>query len=60
MDFRAALAHITRYGSRHSETIAAHLPPALVQFERFTDCGHGVVRDAPGPHFEVLRGFITR
>jgi len=72
MDFRSDLAKVAcptlvMAGDRDpitpmafSETIAAHLPPALVQFERFTDCGHGVVRDAPGPHFEVLRGFITR
>ncbi len=23
-----------------------------------TDCGHGVVRDAPDRHFEVLRAFV--
>ena len=42
-----------------SETIVASLPPALVRFERFSDCGHGIVRDAPERHFEVLREFIS-
>lgn len=30
-----------------SETIVASLRPNLARFERFADCGHGVVRDAP-------------
>ena len=42
-----------------SETIVAHLPQELVRFERFADCGHGVVRDAPERHFEVLRDFLA-
>ena len=46
--------------SAFSETIVASLPPALVQFERFSDCGHGVVRDAPERHFQVLREFMLR
>jgi proline iminopeptidase len=70
MDFRAGLSAVAcptlvMAGDRDpitpmafSETIVAHLPPALVQFERFADCGHGVVRDAPDRHFEVLRAFV--
>ena len=70
MDFRAALARITcptlvMAGDSDpitplafSQTIVDSLPPALVRFERFADCGHGIVRDAPERHFEVLREFI--
>jgi pimeloyl-ACP methyl ester carboxylesterase len=70
MDFRAALARITcptlvMAGDRDpitpmafSETIVAHLPAALTRFERFADCGHGIVNDAPQRHFEVLRDFM--
>lgn len=43
-----------------SETIAACLPPHLVRFERFTDCGHGVFQDAPARAFAVIREFIQR
>lgn len=72
MDFRAALARIAcptlvLAGDRDpitpmafSETIAAHLPPQLVRFERFADCGHGIVNDAPERHFQVLREFIRQ
>jgi len=42
-----------------SEDIAAKLDPALVQFERFTNCGHGVWRDDPERAFSVLRDFIA-
>jgi proline iminopeptidase len=38
--------------------IAAALPPHLVRFERFADCGHGVVGDAPDQALAVLRDFI--
>jgi proline iminopeptidase len=41
-----------------SETMAACLPPHLVRFERFTNCGHGVHRDDPERAFKVLREFI--
>ena len=41
-----------------SEDIAAKLDPALVQFERFTNCGHGVWRDHPERAFSVLRKFL--
>ncbi len=43
-----------------SETIAACLPPHLVRFERFTDCGHGVIQDQPAQAFTVIRDFIQR
>lgn len=70
MDFRAALARVTcptlvMAGDRDpitpiafSETIVEHLPAALTRFERFADCGHGIVNDAPERHFAVLREFI--
>jgi proline iminopeptidase len=41
------------------EEIAAALPPALVRFERFADCGHGVFRDDPQRFFAVLREFLA-
>jgi len=40
--------------------IAAALPPHLVQFERFTNCGHAVVPDAPERAMPVIREFIER
>jgi len=40
--------------------IAAALPPHLVQFERFADCGHAVMPDAPQRATAVIRDFITR
>lgn len=70
MDFRDALSRIAcptlvMAGDRDpitpmafSETIAASLPPQWVQLERFADCGHGIVRDAPEPFFATLRAFI--
>ena len=70
MDFRAALSRIqcptlVMAGDRDpitpmafSETIAANLPPQWLRFERFADCGHGIVRDAPAPFFATLRDFI--
>jgi pimeloyl-ACP methyl ester carboxylesterase len=38
--------------------IAAALPAHLVQFERFANCGHGVVPDAPERAMAVIRDFI--
>ena len=38
--------------------IAAALPPHLVQFERFANCGHAVVPDAPERAMALLRDFI--
>jgi pimeloyl-ACP methyl ester carboxylesterase len=40
--------------------IAAALPADLVRFERFEDCGHAVVPDAPERAMSVLRDFIAR
>ena len=40
--------------------IAAALPPHLVQFERFADCRHAVVPDAPERAMAVIRDFIER
>ena len=70
MDFRAALGRVdcptlVMAGDSDpitpmafSETIVASLPQNLVRFERFANCGHGIVRDAPERHFAVLREFI--
>jgi proline iminopeptidase len=40
--------------------IAAALPPHLVQFERFANCGHAVVPDAPERAMALLREFILK
>jgi proline iminopeptidase len=40
--------------------IAAALPAHLVQFERFPDCRHAVVPDAPERAMAVIRNFIGR
>jgi pimeloyl-ACP methyl ester carboxylesterase len=40
--------------------IAAALPPHLVRFERFADCRHAVVPDAPERAMAVIRDFITQ
>ncbi len=40
--------------------IAAALPAHLVQFERFSNCGHAVIPDAPERAFAVIRDFILR
>jgi pimeloyl-ACP methyl ester carboxylesterase len=40
--------------------IAAALPAHLVQFERFQNCGHAVVPDAPERAMAVIRDFIER
>jgi pimeloyl-ACP methyl ester carboxylesterase len=40
--------------------IAAALPAHLVQFERFENCGHAVVPDAPGRAMAVIGDFIKR
>ena len=70
MDFRADLARIAcptlvMAGDADpitpiafSELIAASLPPALVRFERFAHCGHGVTADAGQRAFALLRDFI--
>ena len=38
--------------------IATALPAHLVQFERFANCGHAVVPDAPERAMALLRDFI--
>jgi proline iminopeptidase len=70
MDFRAALGSLrcpvlVMGGDRDpitpiafSETIAASLPRHLVRFERFSDCGHGLVPDEPDRALAILREFI--
>jgi proline iminopeptidase len=40
--------------------IAKALPPHLVQFERFADCRHAVIPDAPERALAVIRDFIMR
>jgi pimeloyl-ACP methyl ester carboxylesterase len=40
--------------------IAAALPPHLVQFERFANCGHAVVPDAPERAMPIIRDFVER
>ena len=40
--------------------IATALPPSLAQFERFADCGHGVVPDAAERAMDLLQEFILR
>lgn len=40
--------------------IAAALPPHLVRFERFADCGHACMPDAPERTTAVIRDFITK
>ena len=39
--------------------IAAALPASLVRFERFANCGHGVVPDAPERGMALIREFIA-
>jgi proline iminopeptidase len=43
-----------------SEDIVARLDPALVRFERFPGCGHGVWLDDPERAFAVLREFLAQ
>jgi proline iminopeptidase len=40
--------------------IAAALPAHLVQFERFINCGHAVIPDAPERAMAVIRNFVER
>ncbi|MGB9369735.1 MAG: alpha/beta hydrolase [Xanthobacteraceae bacterium] len=40
--------------------IAAALPKHLVRFERFSDCGHGVITDQPERGLALIREFITK
>jgi proline iminopeptidase len=41
------------------EDIVAALPAHLVRFERFLNCGHSVIGDAPLHAFAVIRDFIA-
>ena len=45
-------------GTRSEADIVGALPPHLVQFERFANCGHAVVPDAPEQAMAIIRGFI--
>jgi proline iminopeptidase len=40
------------------QDLVAALPAHFVRFERFPNCGHGVIADAPLRAFEVIRDFI--
>ena len=40
--------------------LAAALPGNLVQFERFANCGHAVVPDAPERAMALIREFILK
>jgi pimeloyl-ACP methyl ester carboxylesterase len=40
--------------------VAAAPPAGLAQFERFENCGHAVVPDAPERAMAVIRDFILR
>src|SRR4051794_3514428 len=40
--------------------LAAALPPHLVQFERFADCRHACIQDAPEQTLAAISGFILR
>ena len=40
--------------------IAAALPPGIVTYREFDDCGHGVVPDVPQVALPLLRDFIER
>jgi proline iminopeptidase len=41
-----------------SETIATNLPPELVQFARFGECGHGLMTDDQHAALQAIRDFI--
>ena len=70
MDFRADLARVecpvlVMAGDRDpimpmslTDTLVSCLPPHLVRFERFENCGHGVQRDDPEKAFRIIREFI--
>ena len=40
--------------------IAAAIPPRLLRYREFENCGHGVIPDAPVKAMTWLREFITR
>jgi proline iminopeptidase len=41
------------------EDLVAALPQHLVRLERFPNCGHSVIADAPERAFALIRDFIT-
>ncbi|MGZ8944314.1 MAG: alpha/beta fold hydrolase [Methylococcaceae bacterium] len=43
-----------------AEDIVNALPQDLVQFVRFSECGHGVFRDKPNEFFKIIREFIQQ
>jgi proline iminopeptidase len=43
-----------------AEDIVNALPRNLVEYVRFSKCGHGVFRDKPKECFDILRDFIQR
>ncbi|UZF94637.1 alpha/beta fold hydrolase [Bosea sp. NBC_00550] len=69
-DFRDALARVScpvlvMAGDKDpitpiafSEQIAASLPPEQVRFQRFTDCGHGILADDRDGALQAIRDFI--
>src|SRR5262249_54957445 len=71
MDFRPALRDVrcptlVMAGERDpiipitlAEEVVAALPPHLVRFERFANCGHGVHWDNPDRTFRLIREFIA-
>ncbi|MDW3218735.1 MAG: alpha/beta hydrolase [Acidimicrobiales bacterium] len=42
------------------EEIVAALPPDLVEFHRFADCGHGAYRDQPDTAIPIIRSFVEK
>jgi pimeloyl-ACP methyl ester carboxylesterase len=40
------------------EDLVSALPAHLVHFERFPNCGHSVIADAPPRAFAIIRSFI--
>lgn len=43
-----------------SHDLVEHLNPEIVQFEAFSNAGHGVWLDQPERAFSVIRDFITK
>lgn len=39
--------------------IAAALPPSIVEYHEFPNCGHGVIADEPTKAMAVIRQFIA-
>ena len=43
-----------------SEELVAHLPPALVRFERFPDCGHQLLSERPERALALIEEFLSQ